>query len=91
MGPPEPSNPATVQHIEPSPLLDTAVPTAGMAAGEYVSVSSQRDAEDADIQRTADGRAQGPAAEAEQLRELTENFEEQGLPHDLAKQVGPGC
>lgn len=62
-----------------------------MAAGEYVSVSSQRDAEEADIQRTADGRAQGPEAEAAQLRELTENFEEQGLPQDLAKQVSAWC
>jgi hypothetical protein len=59
-----------------------------MAAGEYVSVSSQRDAEDADIQRTADGRAQGPEYAAEQLKELTKNFEEQGLPPDLARQVG---
>jgi VIT1/CCC1 family predicted Fe2+/Mn2+ transporter len=55
-----------------------------MAAGEYVSVSSQRDAEQADIRLEARELAVDPRGE---LRELTAIYERRGLPHALADEV----
>lgn len=55
-----------------------------MAAGEYVSVSSQRDAERADIAIERRSLAQNPAAE---LAELAGIYEERGLEPALARQV----
>ena len=72
----------------------TAVITAGaaglvggalsMAAGEYVSVSSQRDTENADVLLEQRELARNPAGE---LRELTQIYEERGLSPELARQV----
>lgn len=72
----------------------TAIVTAGvaglvagalsMAAGEYVSVSSQRDSESADLQLEQRELQADPEAE---LRELTEIYERRGLASDLAAQV----
>ena len=55
-----------------------------MAAGEYVSVSSQTDAEQADIARET--RELGETPEAE-LDELTRIYTERGLDEPLARQV----
>jgi VIT1/CCC1 family predicted Fe2+/Mn2+ transporter len=55
-----------------------------MAAGEYVSVSSQRDSERADLAREADEIVHFPDAE---MRELTEIYVKRGLERDLARQV----
>lgn len=55
-----------------------------MAAGEYVSVSSQTDAEQADLARERKELAETPAAE---LEELTRIYEARGLTRDLAEQV----
>ena len=55
-----------------------------MAAGEYVSVSSQTDAENADLAKERKELAEMPAAE---LEELTRIYEERGLTRDLAHQV----
>jgi VIT1/CCC1 family predicted Fe2+/Mn2+ transporter len=55
-----------------------------MAAGEYVSVSSQRDAEQADIELEKKELATEPAAE---LDELTMIYMKRGLDRDLAKKV----
>lgn len=55
-----------------------------MAAGEYVSVSSQADAEKADIERERAELATNPEAE---LAELTAIYEERGLKPDLAARV----
>jgi VIT1/CCC1 family predicted Fe2+/Mn2+ transporter len=55
-----------------------------MAAGEYVSVSSQRDAELADIGREREELATDPRGE---LRELTRIYEKRGLDPDLARKV----
>mmetsp|Transcript_319 Transcript_319/g.919 ORF Transcript_319/g.919 Transcript_319/m.919 type:complete len:114 (-) Transcript_319:349-690(-) len=41
-----------------------------MAVGEFISVSSQRDAEAADIQREREEQAKGPEAQQKELREL---------------------
>jgi vacuolar iron transporter family protein len=55
-----------------------------MAAGEYVSVSSQRDAERADIRREKRELASDPAGE---LKELTKIYQKRGLDPDLAAKV----
>jgi VIT1/CCC1 family predicted Fe2+/Mn2+ transporter len=57
---------------------------ASMAAGEYVSVSSQRDAEEADISVEAMALKANPRGE---LRELADIYEGRGLDPDLAMQV----
>ncbi|PYF06161.1 VIT1/CCC1 family predicted Fe2+/Mn2+ transporter [Rhodobacter viridis] len=55
-----------------------------MAAGEYVSVSSQSDIERADIARETEALATTPEAEE---RELAAIFEARGLSRDTAAQV----
>ena len=55
-----------------------------MAVGEYVSVSSQRDAERADIAREKRELADQPQAE---LRELATIYVKRGLDEDLAMKV----
>lgn len=55
-----------------------------MAVGEYVSVSSQRDAERADLRKEQAELAEFPEAE---LRELTEIYVRRGLDRQLAVQV----
>lgn len=55
-----------------------------MAAGEYVSVSSQRDAEQADIDREKRELALDPQGE---LAELAGIYRERGLDAELAQQV----
>lgn len=55
-----------------------------MAAGEYVSVSSQADTEAADLAREREELATQPAHE---LEELTGIYIKRGLTHALAKQV----
>lgn len=55
-----------------------------MAAGEYVSVSSQLDAERADLAREQAELAASPEAE---LDELTDIYERRGLHRELARQV----
>jgi VIT1/CCC1 family predicted Fe2+/Mn2+ transporter len=55
-----------------------------MAAGEYVSVSSQRDAERADIRLEESELRRDPEGE---MRELASIYERRGLPRDLAIEV----
>jgi VIT1/CCC1 family predicted Fe2+/Mn2+ transporter len=55
-----------------------------MAVGEYVSVSSQRDAEQADIKREERELKGQPRAE---LKELSTIYENRGLDKELALQV----
>jgi VIT1/CCC1 family predicted Fe2+/Mn2+ transporter len=55
-----------------------------MAAGEYVSVSSQRDAEEADIRLEERELRRDPPGE---LRELAGFYERRGLPPALASEV----
>jgi vacuolar iron transporter family protein len=73
---------------------NTAILTAGlaglfagalsMAAGEFVSVSSQRDAQRADIAIEEKSLAQHPE---EELAELTWIYEQRGVEHNLAAEV----
>ena len=55
-----------------------------MAAGEYVSVSSQRDAEQADIRLEERELRRDPKSE---LRELAGIYRQRGLPSALASEV----
>ncbi len=55
-----------------------------MAAGEYVSVASQRDTEDADLERERQELSVEPD---EELRELAQIYEARGLSPELAHQV----
>jgi VIT1/CCC1 family predicted Fe2+/Mn2+ transporter len=55
-----------------------------MAAGEYVSVSSQRDAEQADLHLEARELRADPRGE---LAELAGIYERRGLPGELAREV----
>jgi VIT1/CCC1 family predicted Fe2+/Mn2+ transporter len=55
-----------------------------MAVGEYVSVSSQRDAEQADVRLEARELRRDPLGE---LRELAGIYEQRGLPPALASKV----
>jgi len=55
-----------------------------MAVGEYVSVSSQRDAEQADIGRETRELAEQPEAELEELAMI---YVRRGVEYDLAKEV----
>ena len=55
-----------------------------MAAGEYVSVSSQLDAERADLRLERQELSSDPEGE---LKELTEIYERRGLPRHLATEV----
>src|SRR5690348_10177638 len=55
-----------------------------MAAGEFVSVSSQRDAEQADLRLEARELSQDPGGE---LRELTAIYQRRGLDEALAADV----
>jgi len=55
-----------------------------MAAGEYVSVSSQADTEAADMQRERRELAEQPEAE---LQELTQIYVQRGVEPSLARQV----
>ncbi|WP_210493187.1 VIT1/CCC1 transporter family protein [Patulibacter sp. SYSU D01012] len=65
-------------------LAGMAAGAFSMAAGEYVSVSSQRDTEAADIALEARELADDPAGE---LDELTALQRERGLPPELARRV----
>ncbi len=55
-----------------------------MAAGEYVSVSSQRDTEQADLERERRELETDPAAEREELARI---YRERGLSDALSEQV----
>jgi VIT1/CCC1 family predicted Fe2+/Mn2+ transporter len=55
-----------------------------MAAGEYVSVSSQRDTEQADLERERRELETAPEAEREELARI---YRDRGLSHALAEQV----
>ena len=55
-----------------------------MAVGEYISVQSQADIEASDRQMEIEHLALDPAGE---LEELTQIYQERGLPRELAEQV----
>lgn len=70
--------------VAASGVAALAAGAASMAVGEMSSVSSQRDAELADLDREREELAETPRAE---LRELAGIYERRGLSPDLAHQV----
>ncbi|GBF96679.1 Fe(2+) (Mn2+) transporter pcl1 [Raphidocelis subcapitata] len=58
-----------------------------MACGEYISVSSQKDSEEADIEKERQEQMKGPAAKAREFEELVGIYMSRGLSEPLARQV----
>lgn len=58
-----------------------------MACGEYISVSSQKDAEEADIEKERQEQMKGPAAKAREFEELVGIYMARGLSEHLARAV----
>ncbi|KAJ3210021.1 hypothetical protein HK099_008380 [Clydaea vesicula] len=58
-----------------------------MGLGEYLSVSSQRDTELADIEKEILEHAKGPYHRKKELEELTQIYVDRGLSYELAHQV----
>ena len=58
-----------------------------MACGEYISVSSQRDSQKADIQKEIEEQNKGPEAQRRELHQLKMIYVERGLTEELALQV----
>lgn len=58
-----------------------------MAAGEYISVYSQKDSQDADIAKERQAQEHGPQMRLFELKELASIYEGRGLPKDLAHEV----
>lgn len=75
---------ATHQNILLTGMAGLVSGSMAMAAGEYVSVSSQSDTETADLGRERDELATQPEHE---LEELTSIYINRGLTPELAKQV----
>jgi VIT1/CCC1 family predicted Fe2+/Mn2+ transporter len=75
---------ASTSAIVTAGVAGLAAGALSMAAGEYVSVSSQRDAEEADIRLEARELERDPGGE---LHELAGIYERRGLPAALAAQV----
>jgi VIT1/CCC1 family predicted Fe2+/Mn2+ transporter len=75
---------ASAASIVTAGIAGLAAGALSMAAGEYVSVSSQRDAEEADIRLEERELREDPQGE---LRELTGLYEARGLPPALAGEV----
>lgn len=75
---------ATRQSILVSGVAGLVAGAMSMAAGEYVSVSSQADTEEADMARERHELATQPEAE---LAELAAIYEQRGVAPELARQV----
>jgi VIT1/CCC1 family predicted Fe2+/Mn2+ transporter len=75
---------ASVRAIVTAGIAGLMAGALAMAAGEYVSVSSQRDSEEADIRLEERELSNDPGGE---LRELADIYERRGLSADLALQV----
>ncbi|KAF6265570.1 Ccc1 family [Scenedesmus sp. NREL 46B-D3] len=58
-----------------------------MAAGEYISVSSQKDAEEADIEKERQEQLKGPEARQREFEELVQIYVDRGLSEPLARAV----
>lgn len=70
--------------------FDMMTHTAGalsMAAGEYISVASQKDTELADVDKERQQQEAGPTTRAHELEELAQIYVSRGLDYDLAKKA----
>ena len=71
-------------------LLSSTICFAGalsMAAGEYISVASQKDTELADVEKERQQQEAGPQTRAYELEELAQIYVSRGLDYDLAKKA----
>jgi VIT1/CCC1 family predicted Fe2+/Mn2+ transporter len=75
---------ATASSILVAGVAGLVAGSMSMAAGEYVSVSSQSDTEKADLAREAQELRNDPEAEHQELAQI---YIERGLSADLARQV----
>ncbi len=75
---------ATASSILVAGVAGLVAGSMSMAAGEYVSVSSQSDTEKADLSREAQELRDDPADEHQELAQI---YVERGLSSDLARQV----
>jgi vacuolar iron transporter family protein len=75
---------ATSQNVLIAGVAGLCAGALSMAAGEFVSVSSQRDTEQADLERERAELATQPAAEED---ELTDIYQRRGLDPELARAV----
>jgi len=75
---------ATRESIVLTALAGLVAGACSMAAGEYVSVSSQTDVETTDLEREKGELESNPK---EELEELTGMYEKRGLDRELARQV----
>ncbi|CAL8470039.1 g9581 [Coccomyxa elongata] len=58
-----------------------------MAAGEYISVASQKDTEEADVEKERRQQEKGPEAREHELEELAQIYVGRGCPYSLAREV----
>eukprot|EP00798_Chlamydomonas_sp_ICE-L_P007289 gene7289-405_t len=58
-----------------------------MAVGEYISVASQKDSEEADIEKEREEQRKGPESQQRELEELAQIYVNRGLTKELARQV----
>mmetsp|Transcript_12068 Transcript_12068/g.30382 ORF Transcript_12068/g.30382 Transcript_12068/m.30382 type:complete len:218 (-) Transcript_12068:1207-1860(-) len=58
-----------------------------MAVGEFISVSSSRDSEEADVEKERIEQVKSPASRRHELTELTQIYVDRGLSPGLAHQV----
>jgi VIT1/CCC1 family predicted Fe2+/Mn2+ transporter len=70
-----------------SGVAGLAAGSLSMACGEFISVSSQRDAEEADVEKERAEQAKGPEARARELEELAGIYMARGLSEPLAREV----
>lgn len=58
-----------------------------MAAGEWISVATQKDCEEADIQKEKQMQDSGPVARQHEMEELAAIYENRGLTPELSRRV----
>ena len=58
-----------------------------MAAGEYISVASQKDTEEADVEKEREQQEKSPETRDHELEELAQIYVERGLDYTLAREV----
>ena len=68
-------------------IMTNHVGALSMAAGEYISVASQKDTELADVDKERQQQEAGPATRAHELEELAQIYVSRGLDYELAKKA----
>jgi len=81
------SGPEALQAMRVSGVAGLVAGALSMAVGEYISVSSQRDAEEADVEKERLEQAKGPDARRRELEELAGIYERRGVSAATARQV----